>query len=151
MSFVPTLCVECWRVSLLSLSDAQRGAPTCKCCGADVRIVPGCSYGESDREHFEELSDIMVEAAVTPAEARDHATAAQRALWSGAYSELLERLCVRLPGLVPMQAAAGKNSGAQRKILVKLQTMFDALATARRESAEYPVMGSSSLRHIERR
>lgn len=147
---MPTLCVECWRVALLSLADAQRGALNCKSCGAEVRIVPGCSYGESDREDFQELSDIMVEAAVTPAEARGHGAAVQRALWSGAYAQLIETLCERLPGLVPLQAAAGKNSGAQRKILMKLQTIFEALATARRESAEYPAMGSASLRHIDR-
>lgn len=141
MSLVPALCLSCSRVTLVSLSQAQSRELACPTCGADARVAPSCSYPESEREQFEELSDIVVEANVTRAEAHGYAETVQRALWSGSYTRELERLCARMPGLLPMQVAVGKNSGAQRRILMKLQTILQALAAAPRGSAEYPVVG----------
>jgi hypothetical protein len=143
MSFVPTLCLECWRVHLVSLVDARTTSEVaCKTCGADACVVPGCSYGALDREAFEELSAIVAEGNLTPMEAQSHAMEVERGLWSGAYHDLLEGLCVRLPGLLPHQVAAGKNSGAQRRILLRLKTILEALATARRQSAAYPIIAA---------
>jgi hypothetical protein len=142
MSFVPALCLSCSRVMLIPFADAQSATPTCKACGGDARIVPGCSYAEADREQFEELSEILAEAHVTPREAQSYAAEARRSLWSGAYAQQLERLTVRLLGLLPLHLAAGKNYDAQRRIMHKLQTIFEALATARAGSAEYPIATS---------
>lgn len=142
MSYVPTLCQACWRVHLATTAAAHGGETACKTCGAESRVVPGCSYGEAEHDAFEELATIVAEGRMTPAEAQMYGLDAERALGSGAYTSLLEKLSVRLPGLLPHQVAAGKNSGAQRRILGKLKTILEALATARRQSAEYPIAGS---------
>jgi hypothetical protein len=125
------------RVLLVPLIAAQRGEPSCLSCEAQVRIVPGCSFSGEDKEQFEELSAIVADGNVQPAEAQRYADEVKRALWSGAYKQSIERLVDRWLGLLPMQVAAGKNSGAQRRILIKLQTIFDALASVRARSGEY--------------
>jgi hypothetical protein len=130
----------------VSLSQAQSRELTCPSCGADARVAPSCSYPESDREQFEELSEVVAEATITRTEAHGYSDTVQHALWSGSYTRELERLCVRMPGLLPMQIAAGKNSGAQRRVLVKLQTILQALAAAPRGSAEYPLVSDPTLR-----
>jgi hypothetical protein len=140
--YVPTLCEGCWRVQLASITAAQSRELACDTCGAESRVVPGCSYGEGERDAFEELATIVAEGRVTPTEAHAYGSETERALWSGSYGSLLEKLLVRLPGLLPHQVAAGKNAGAQRRILAKLKTILEALATARSHSAEYPIGGS---------
>lgn len=144
MTYVPTLCVACYRVQLSSLSKAATNDLECNLCGAELRVVPGCSYAERDREAFGDLNDIVVEGCVTPTEARSLAEQLERALWSGAYSQILERIAVRLPGLLPLQVTAGKNSGAQRRVLALLKTILDALATAGRTSAAYPIVSTTT-------
>jgi hypothetical protein len=151
MSFVPTLCLECSRVHLASLATAQAGRVACRTCGADARVVPGCSFPAADREAFEELSAIVAEGSLTPVEAQGFSVQVERALWSGSYSSLLEAFSVRLPGLLPLQMAAGKNSGAQRRILTKLKTVLEALGTARRRSAEYAIALAPTLPRVNRR
>jgi hypothetical protein len=126
-------------VQLSPLAKATTDALECKLCGAELRVVPGCSYAERDREAFGDLSNIVAEGCVTTIEARSLAEQLERAMWSGAYSGILERLAVRLPGLLPLQVAVGKNYGAQRRVVSLLKTILDALATARRTSAAYPI------------
>ncbi len=140
MSFIPALCLACSRVNLVSLADAASKRLSCATCGGYARVVPGCSYGAKDREAFQELSGIVAEGNLTPTEAQSFASQGERALWSGTYPPLIEALCARLPGLLPHQIAAGKNPTAQRRILDKLRTILDALATARRSSGEHPIV-----------
>ncbi|HEX2870911.1 MAG TPA: hypothetical protein VHP33_06640 [Polyangiaceae bacterium] len=144
MTFVPTLCVACCRVQLTSTSKATSGDLACSMCGGELRIVPGCSYVERDRDAFCDLSDIVAEGCVTPTEAGSLADQLERALWSGAYARALEQLAARMPGLLPLQVAAGRNSGAQRQVLALLKTILDAVATARRVSAAYPIVTDST-------
>lgn len=151
MTYVPTLCVECWRVHLAPIAAAQTRETTCKTCGADSRVVPGRSFAESEREAFEELSAIVTEGSITPVEAAGYAVQVEHTLWSGSYRAMLGLLAVRLPGFLPHEIAAGKNSGAQRSILNHLKTVLDALATARRESAEYRIVADPSLPRAGRR
>lgn len=151
MSFVPTLCGECWRVQLGGHEQVQKREFACKACGAEPRVVPGRSFCQADLEAFEELSDIVVEGGIVPMEARRFAVLLERALWSGAYKRLLTQLSVRLPGFLPHELAAGQNIGAQRRILSNLKTILDALATARRESAEYPIVAEPQVPRANRR
>lgn len=137
MSFFPTLCVGCWRVQLAALADAREGNLTCVTCAAPCRVVPGRSYGAEDRVSFAELSGIVSEGKLTLGEARGYAAEADRALGAGIHAPLLERLSVRIPGLMPHQIAAGRNSVAQRSVLVTIKTVLDALATVTRQNAEY--------------
>jgi hypothetical protein len=140
MSFVPALCLGCSRVALVSLADAQRGELLCNVCEGQVRVVPGCSFAAEDREQFQELSDIVARPTFSPTEAQGYAAETRRALWSGAYAPHLEKLTVRFLGLLPLHLAIGKNFAAQRRVLIKLQIIFEAIATARRASAEYPIV-----------
>lgn len=151
MSFVPTLCGECWRVQLAGQEQVQKREFTCKACGAEPRVVPGRSFCQADLEAFEELSDIVVEGGIVPLEARSYAVLLERALWSGSHKPLMNQLSVRLPGFLPHELAAGQNAGAQRKILSNLKTILDALATARRESAEYPIVAEPKAPRASRR
>lgn len=139
MTFVPTLCLSCSRVHLASLAAAQSRQLICNTCGADARVVPGCSYAVSERESFEELSAIVAEGSLVPTEARGYAGQVERALSSGSHALLLEVLSERLPGLLPHQVAVGRNSGAQRRVLSKLKTILEAIGTARGQSAEYAI------------
>ncbi len=141
MSFVPAICVECWRVQLVALTVARGDALTCQLCGAAARIVPGCAYTAHDCVQFEELCEIVAEVHLTPAQGQQLAQETERALWSGAFTHSLEKLAGRMPGLVPMQSAAGRNSAAQQRILSQLKTILQALATARR-NREAPVVAA---------
>lgn len=136
MSFFPTLCVGCWRVQLAALADAREGNLTCVACAAPCRVVPGRSYGAEDRVGFAELSSIVSEGKLTLGEARGYGAEADRALGSGIHSPLLGRLAERIPGLMPHQIAAGKNLSAQRRVLITIKTVLDALATVTRRSAD---------------
>ncbi len=124
---------------LVSLPEASQPELSCKRCGSDARVAPSCSYSDADREQFEELSCVVAEANTTRTEAIVYAEAVQHALWAGNYAEKLEKLCGRMPGLLPTQIAAGKNAAAQRRILVKLQSILQAQATAPRGSAQYSI------------
>lgn len=150
MSYVPTLCLQCRRVHLMSVAAAQSGDRACASCGARARIVPGCSFADAERETFEELSAIVAEGSVSALEARAHATALERALGSGSYGAALEKLSERLPGLLPSQVAAGRNASALRGMVMKLKTVLEALATAAHESGEYAITVEPTARENQR-
>lgn len=101
--------------------------------------MPGCSFGAAERAQFEELSEIVAQSNIKATEAYGYAEETQRALRSDAYAAQLERLTTRVLGLLPLILAAGKNLALQRSILSKLQTIFEALGTAREGSAEYRI------------
>jgi hypothetical protein len=105
--------------------------PHCRVCGSRTRLVPGCSFAAADRDLFEELSEIIAHGGITTTEAEVLALEAQRALWSGSYANLLEKLGTRLPGLLPIQVAIGKNAGGQRRALVIVRSVLEALTTLR--------------------
>jgi hypothetical protein len=131
VSLMPTLCPSCRRVHLAVAPAAHSELSTCRICGGDTRLVPGCSFAATDRDLFEELSYIVEQGGITTTEAEAFGLEAQRALWSGAYNQLIERLASRLAGLLPIQVAIGKNSGGQRRLLAMLRVIFDALSTLR--------------------
>lgn len=130
MSLMPLLCPACRRVQLAA-ADAGRELPVCESCGSDTRLVPGCSFAAADRELFDELSHIAAHGGISIADAEAFALEAQRALWSGAYESFLERLGQRLPGLLPIQVAVGKNTAAQKRVISLLRAILDALTTLR--------------------
>lgn len=140
MSFFPTLCVGCWRVQLAALADAREGNLICAVCAAPCRVVPGRSYGAGDRAAFAELSSIVSEGKLTLGEVRGYGAEADRALEAGIHAPVLERLAVRIPGLMPHQIAAGRNVEAQRSVLLKVKTVLDALATATSQSTKHSVV-----------
>jgi hypothetical protein len=137
MSYVPTLCLQCRRVHLVSVAAAQSSERACASCGARTRIVPGCSFADAERDAFEELSAIVAEGALSTLEARAHAAGLERALAAGSYGAALEKLSERLPGILPSQVAAGRNASALRGMAMKLKTVLEALATAANGSGEY--------------
>ncbi|RYZ07648.1 MAG: hypothetical protein EOO73_11775 [Myxococcales bacterium] len=148
---MPTICSECWRVQLASPAEVQGGAFACTACGADVRVVPGRSFPDSERAAFEELSSIVAEGSVTPMEARSYASHASHVLESGAYRALLAELSVRLPGLLPHEVAAGKNSAAQHNVVSRLKAIFDALGSARGASSEYAIVAEPTSPRVARK
>jgi hypothetical protein len=56
-----------------------------------------------------------------------------------------------MPGLLPTQIAAGQGALGQRRILTKLQSILQALATAGRGSAEYAIVREVTSSDEERR
>lgn len=139
MAFLPALCGACSRVQLLSLTNATHGELECAFCDGEVRVVPGCSYGESERRAFNEMSDIVAEAQVSPSEALLLAQKLTSSISPGGWGRVLEQLCERMPGLVSVQQAVGQNTAAQRRAVALLKTILDALSTARRVSSTYAV------------
>lgn len=133
-------------MQLVGLAAAQTDALTCKLCGADVRVVPGCTYGAEERAQFEELCEVVAEVQLTTVQAQQLAQEAERALWSGAFTRALEKLASHMPGLVPMQSAAGTNWDAQHRILMRLKPILEALSTTSRVSAEYSIGTDPSRR-----
>lgn len=123
-------------MQLVPLAAAQDHSPACQRCGAAARIVPGCTYTAEDRMQFEELCEIVADVDLTPAQAQQLAQETERAL----FDPSLEKLANRLPGLVPIQSATGRNSEAKRRTLLRLKTIFQALATARRDSVKPAVV-----------
>ena len=99
-----------------------------------VRVVPGCAFTARDAEFFHELSEIIAEGALTSLEAQAFALEVQRTLGASIHTKLLDSLVRRLPGLLPVQAAVGKNPVAQRRALIIMRTVLDALATVHRPS-----------------
>lgn len=130
MSFLPTKCGSCRRVALLSLSHGTEGSFTCQSCGAPASVVPGCTFGSADLEPFREASEVIAEGRITQVEALSLSIRIERVLWSGGHQELLEGLCERLPGLLPMQIAARSNPIAQKRALTMLKVIFDAVGQA---------------------
>lgn len=148
MGFVPTLCTACNRVQLVSLIDATHGGLGCGVCGAEVRVVPACTYPEHDRQAFADMSEIVAESAIGASEALLLSEQVTQSLASGDYSRTLEQLCERMPRLLPLQQAVGQNAVAQRRPLALLKTILGALATARPLSAGIDApCGSSPKSH----
>jgi hypothetical protein len=127
MSLTATLCTDCRRVRLA----ARDVSGECKSCGGRTRAIPGPSFEAADRELFHELGHIIADGCITRSEAEEFATEAQRALWSGAYSTFIVRLTVRLPTLLRTQVVVGRNSGGQRRMIVILKTICEALSASR--------------------
>lgn len=141
MAFLPASCVECQQVFLFDEREASFGSLACAACGGEARIVPGCSFGAADREVFHDLSQVVRESTIMPGDAGMMADELGAALRAGAGRGLLERLTVRLPGLVPMQTALGANVDAQRRALVILRSILEGLAMKR---ASRPPQSSNS-------
>ncbi|RYZ06107.1 MAG: hypothetical protein EOO73_16995 [Myxococcales bacterium] len=150
MTLLPGLCVECARVQLVPIDEARVRSCSCEKCGAPVRVVPGCSYAESEREHFRELCDIVGEAHVSAAEASSLAQELERATWKGSYLRLFDTLTARLPGLVPLQVSAGRNPAAQQRVLEMLRNVLEAAASACHASSQYPVVADPTVPHSRR-
>jgi hypothetical protein len=125
MSFIPTLCDGCHRVSLERLDAAAASAAKCSRCGEALRVVPSRSYASQDLRLFEELS-ATVGGDISAEEAYRLSLELERALSLGNFERLFEPLVVRWPGLVSM--LVGANVARQRRSLQMLKTIFDALA-----------------------
>lgn len=134
MSYLPTICDKCRRLSLVASKGMQEQWPTCPGCVEPLRVVPSCSYRATDLQLFRELSDTVAEGVVGATEASSLAQRVRAALWSGAYRPELETLVTRLPGLVPQLVAMGQNRMVQHHNLQLLRTIFEAVASTRSAS-----------------
>lgn len=123
MPFVPTACAACQQVFLAS---ANQGTFCCPCCGSEARVVPGCTFADTDRELFAELAQVVLEGRVDACETRRLAAQVERALTSGSYAALLGTLSERLPGLTPVEASVAHSPRAQRQTLTMLHIILDA-------------------------
>lgn len=127
MSFVPTLC-DCRRPRLVSSHHFTNKTPQCSICGQALRVVPSCSYAESDLDLFAELSE-MVTNTLSQSDASRWSTKVDDALWSGALDATLDALVARWPGLLPLRAVVGNNRTQQQRVLQSLKTILGALAS----------------------
>lgn len=135
MALLLTACPECRRPALV---DERNLVPTASCpaCGADTRVVPGCSFGPADLALFDELRQALAEARLAPAEAQKVARELAAALQGGSHGSAFERLGDRLPSLLLIQAAAGSNRAAQRQVMMLLRALLDAGSTRRESTGE---------------
>lgn len=131
MSYVPTLCEGCGRVSLVGMQAFSQTAPECQRCHHPLRVIPSRIYNASELELFRELSETVAES-TAPNEAYRLATAVGEALWSGRFAETFDLLVVRWPLLVPLRVVVGSSRERQQHVLEMLKTIFEALAITRR-------------------
>lgn len=142
--YLSTLCDGCWRVTLTPVAAFGSGAPRCGTCGESLRVVPSCSYKQSDVGLFTELSQLVADGGVEPDEARAFAAEIVHALNVGSLKTCSDTLAVRLPGLLPVQLVTGSNVAGHRTTLQMLRTIFEALGTLGRHSA----IRASSVQHV---
>ena len=142
MSYLPTICDGCARVSLVRFSGCGQTAPDCSDCGGTRHVVPSCAYTQYDVALFHEVSR-LVNDGLPPLEAESSGIEAGRGLLSGAFSETLDALSLRFPALIPLVLVASQNADRQRRLLLMLKTIFEAVALTRRSStvalAPHPV------------
>jgi hypothetical protein len=130
MALLTTFCRHCRKVDLSDQEQLLNGRTPCDSCGADVQVVPSCSFAQEDRPLFDDLRQVVADRTVTAAEARGIATRIASVLGSGRDHEFLEQLTTRLPDLVPTQFATGANAHARRRALRLLRAIFQAMAQA---------------------
>jgi hypothetical protein len=135
MALLTTFCRQCAKVELSDQEQLLNGRIPCASCGANVRVVPSCSFAQEDRPLFDDLRQVVADRTVPPAEARAIATRIASILGSGRDHEFLEQLTPRLPGLVPIQVATGANSHARQRALRLLRAIFEAMAQADAEAS----------------
>lgn len=129
MALLTTFCHECARTALLDELHFERGKLPCPVCGAELAIVPGCSFTNDDRALFDELVQVVREAPWAPAKLRQLAAEVAQTLRIGTdTTSLLERLTVPFPGLLPVQTTAGRNENARRQVLRVLRAVLEAMS-----------------------
>jgi len=123
-----TFCANCAHVALTDQRELMNGHVPCADCSARVRVGPGCSFGESDRGLFGEISQSIAERTLSGTEAAAIASSIATARSPERNGALLERLTDRFPGLLPIQTAAGANQQAQQRALRMLRAIAEAIA-----------------------
>jgi hypothetical protein len=132
MALFTTYCDACERVALEDERALQGADKRCPACGNLLRIVPGCSLTEEERGLFDDLKEVVAERTISVDEARSLARQLAGAVRTGQDQGLLDRLTMRLPGLLPIQVAAGANVGAKHRALKVLRAILEAKATSHR-------------------
>jgi len=128
MALLTTFCRRCAQVALSDQQHLLNGRLPCESCGDNVLVAPGYSFSEDDRELFEDLKQVVDDRTIEAEEAKQIATHIGSVLRSGVDHDLLERLTNRLPGLLPIQTAAGTNRPARQRALRLLRAIFEAMA-----------------------
>lgn len=144
MTHLPTICDGCGRVTLSLFAGSVAGTPGCAHCGGPRRVVPSCSYTDADVPLFEELSEAVSDG-LGPFEAQRLGLELNRALWSGTTAEIFDALAARWTSLMPLVLVTGRNEAHQRRVLLMLKTIFDALSSARRSAAVATVAAETRL------
>jgi len=131
MAHLPTICDGCGRVTLTPFAGSDAQPPDCPHCAGARRVVPSCSYTQSDIALFDELSDAVTEG-LDPIEAQRLGHELSHALWSGTTLEVFDALASRWPSLMPLVLVTGRNETHQRRVLLMLKTIFEAVSLTRR-------------------
>ena len=127
MAYLTTFCATCQQVALIDQQHLLNGRVACERCGSIVGVVPGCSFGRDALGLFEDLKQIVAESAVDAREAKSFVPQLANALRVGNDRGLLAQLTGRLPGLLPIEIAAGANQDARQRVLQLLRAIFEAL------------------------
>ncbi len=135
MALLTTFCEECDWLGLEEEARLRQAGFSCRQCHGRAGVVPGVSFAAADQALFEDLQRVVAERTIPPPEAKSLAGDIASVLRTGADSTLLERLTSRLPGLLPIQIAAGANPSARKRALMLLRAIFEAKALKRRETA----------------
>jgi hypothetical protein len=134
MSYIPTLCDGCHRVSLTSMQGLSERPPECARCSQELRVIPSRSYTAEDVEIFDELCE-TVGVNLSALEAYRLSVQVDKALASGIMDRVFEPLVLRWPGLIPLLVVVGASPTRQRRSLQMLKTIFEALSMTRRSGS----------------
>ena len=132
MAFLTTFCDQCQRVALLEEKGWAADQMACTTCEGFARILPGCSFASGDKVLVEDVSQVIAEGKLSAGEAQAMAHGIERELWKGVSAHLLDSLATRLPGLVLVAESGGNIPSGQRRVLLLLKTILDAIAMNRR-------------------
>jgi hypothetical protein len=139
MAFLTVFCKECDRIGLFDEREAPGGAPPCSSCQSSLAIVPGATFASDARPLFEDLLQVVTERTIRPDEAKSLAWHIAQNLRSAAdHGALLERLTVRFPGLLALQASVGQNREAALRALRILRAILEAKALDSRAALNPP-------------
>lgn len=98
--------------------------------------MPGCSFAPTDIALFDELRQALAEARLAPREAQKVAQELAAALQAGSPGSVFEGLSDRAPSLLLVQAAAGRNPAAQRRVMMLLRALLEAGPTRREPTGD---------------
>jgi hypothetical protein len=143
MAHLPTVCDGCARVTLTPFTGSDGHPPDCPHCGGARSVVPSCNYAQADVALFDELSEAVTGGLAQP-EAQRLGLEVSRALWSGAGTEILDVVAARWTSLMPLVLVTGGSQSNQRRVLLMLKTIFDAVSLTRR-SGIMPAAGTGAL------
>jgi hypothetical protein len=131
MSYVPVRCDACGVVSLTSERACWYGETVCPDCGAQARVLPGCSYSETDLTLFADLRSLLQQAELSATDTAELALVMEQFRFCEDHRQAFANLVEHLPSLAPALTILMSDPTRIRAALTMLSTLVRYRAHAR--------------------